>query len=178
MTELLDIGPGRIAVRRVDGSLIFDSAQRMPHILGTLSVTGVTVEFPAVPGETWTGTVHNTPAHDLFSRQALAAYPSPVPPQFWWGKARVTQTAFGTFGGYQFGKMFLDGVMQPWTGSLWLERVRDRLIRHVNLAVHDGEVVLEKRQSGTGRSSVVNFISTTRSVFTLDADIAWGVFDE
>lgn len=178
MTTLLDIGPGQIVVRRADGSTVFNSATRMPHILGTISLTGVSVEFPAVPGETFTGSVHNTPAHDLFTRQTLAAYPSSVAPQFWWAKARLTQTVFGNFGSYEFGKMFLDGVTQPWIGSLFLERVRNQMIRHMNLGVFGGNIVLEKRQSGTGRSTVVNVFCSTRSVFTLDADIAWGVFDQ
>lgn len=173
----------RIHITRSDGSTALDTATRMPAKLGSISLTGVTVEFPIIPGETNTYLPsngwwrHTTPSSNIVTQQTLAAYPSSVPPQFFWCRARFTWNTVGNIGGRPITPNIMTGEWVPWVGSVFLESYQAYLFRHLNIVVTGGNIVLEKRQSTEYKTTDFNIQGSTHSVYAMDLELAWGIFD-
>ncbi len=184
MVEMIDMTPGRIVIRRADNSTVLDTDTRMPAKLGSISLTGVSLEWPVTDSEYneflplsgwWRHRMYETNRN---THQVLAAYPSPVAPQFFWCRYKLTDSVSGNVGGYPLAPGVSRNVWAPWVGSVLVETYGAYLIRHMNItATVGGNIVIEKRQSTIFKSTDNNIQGSTRSVHLLDIELAWGIFD-
>lgn len=187
---LLELSSGQVTMRKVDGSTLFSSASRMPHVLQELSVSGVTLDWPQAPGETQTFLPlagqwrHFVPSHTRTLQVSLGSYTGAVAPQFFWARATLTRTTAGFARSLALQPRVEQGVVLPWLGSIYLENggvdssaAGTEMMRVMNLAVSGGAIVVELRQGSSGFSFDFSTFQTTQSVWSLSATILAGVFD-
>lgn len=184
MTDLIDITADRFIFRRPDGSIMLDTTERTPAEIQRFQITGLTVDWPTVSGETnvWqpiSGNYrHDIPAHNTYATQSIGAIaPAGVTPQFFLTTIKMTQTLMGSAGGNTLWCRQPQGISMGMVGSLHLESHAVYVFRAINIAAVGGNIVLEKRQMGIGYSQSFNAPQSTRSTYTMDIDVAWGLFD-
>ncbi len=182
--DLVDLTPGNITLRRPDGSVMFNSAERNPAEAQRVSVTGLTVDWPPVSGEqnVWLPLTsqyrHEIPAHNTYATQTIAALsPAGIAPQFFLTNIKLTQTLQGRAASTPLYCRQAQNIWRPMVGSIHLESHAVYVFRAINIAAVGGNIVLEKRQMGIGYSDTFNIPSSTQSTYTMDFDIAWGIFD-
>lgn len=182
MTDLIDITPGRIILRRPDGSAMMDTAERNPAELGRLTTT-LTVNWPTAPGEynewlplqgKWR---HHIPAHVTTVTQVIGALSIAIAPQFYLARIKASQSLRGKAGPYQIYPRVPLGAWLPMVGSIWLDNVGIYVSRAINLAVSGNNIVLEQRQMGVGYDVDDTIKNSTQSTYTVEIDLAWGIFD-
>lgn len=182
--KLLEATGGRFVMRRPDGSTLFDTAERAPAELQRFQVAGLTVDWPVAPGETnvWLPLQgryrHEIPAHLLYSTQVLGTIsPAGLTPQFYLSSIKMTQTLRGTVAGAGLYCRQPQSIWIGMVGSLQIESFNEYIFRAINIAAVGGNIVLEKRQVGFGGDDDFNIPCSTQSTYTMDFDIACGIFD-
>ena len=182
--DIVDMKPGRFVLRKPDGTPMLDTTERNPAEAGRVTVTGLTVDWPVVPGENneylpLTGLYrHNIPAHQLVTTQTLGALSvAGVTPQLYLTNIKITQTLIGNAGPYKLYCRPSQNQTVSLVGSVLLEAHGIYVYRAINIAVSGGNLVLEKRQLGVGYDANDIVPNSTRSTYTMDIDVAWGVFD-
>lgn len=199
MVDLLDMTAGRIRFRKPDGTVVLDTNDRMPALLGTLSVTGVTLEWPQTPGEFLEGRVTgggierrwNVFASTLNTTVDLGAYPSAASPNIVWARAKLTTVyAAGSISNIDVQKLiFPTGEWVAWVGGSipisTFGRTGDNpawLWRSMSLEVASGRWVARLRQGNADRTTAYTTNTSydtqnTRLELEADFEIGWGVFD-
>lgn len=182
MTKLLDMTGGKFVLRKPDGSVMLDTAERTPAEIDTAAVT-LTIDWPIAPGEyiEWLPVSgkyrHHIPAHQTLSTQVVKALPiAGIVPQFYLTRWRITQTLRGKAGPYQM----YPRPPRSWfgaVGSAWLENHGIYVFRAINLAVSGSNIVIEQRQLGVGYEIDDIIPNSTRSTYTVEIDLGWGIFD-
>ena len=138
MVEMLDMTAGRIVIRRPNGTTVLDTDTRMPAKLGSISLTGVSLEWPVTDGEYneflplsgfWRHRMYETNRN---TQQTLAAYPSSVAPQFFWCRVKLADATSGNVGGFALARGVTRGVWVPLVGSVLVETYGTYLMRHIN----------------------------------------------
>lgn len=183
MPAQMIMSAGRLRILKDGGGVVLDTDARMPARLGEISTT-VTLDWPVTDGEynewlpqsgLWRHRMYQTQRN---TPVVLGAYPASLPaPQFYWCRYRLTQSLTGTVAGIGMPPKSPRGVWLPWVGSVLLEHWGPYLMRHCNLAVVGGNLVVEMRQSTTFKLSDFNLQSSTRSTMSLEIKVAWGIFD-
>lgn len=198
MTRLFEVTSSGLIIRDpTSGDVLLDSGDRMLAKIGELSVTGVTLEWPKVPGEAENcifsgGGIscrHTVPAYENTSPVVIGAHTGPLP-HIIWARVKLTRTVAGRFdsGIDEQSHPYADGMwVQMPGGSLMIERGAYQsggnkatwLWRHIDFAVSTGDWVVNKRQSNIAYTSPYRSLhnGNTRSVYTMDAVITWANLD-
>lgn len=123
MTDLLDIAPTTgIVLRDTDGTVVLDTNQRMPHVLGSVSFAG-SISLPKISGEvrvsrlTLGGTEYRwlVPEHNGRVTLDMGAWSAPAF-NFFFGRVQVLRDA-GTWPGHSGGAVNWHLPVVPFTWS-------------------------------------------------------------
>lgn len=196
--NLFEAAAGKLIFRRADGTVMLDTAERMPAITGTIE-TSVTAAWTQPAGEVIQGrivgggTLEYRWVHPATARESsvdLGAAPTSYTPNFLLTRFKATRTPSSStmYLHARADTMFSQG---QWitlnSGSIWVEHMKTSNAneyignRHWDVAIESGRWVLKLREStrayNTSYSTALGSPGSSAASYAVDIALAWGVFD-
>ena len=203
MTDVFDVRPGRLIIRRTNGSTYLDSADRTLVYLGSRTYGNVKVSFPKFSSEFVTNPDAVTFRQDFSIGQQTVTLPNitlgsigTVAPKWMMVLVNGTRTAPSGIGGstsiigngvLYLQSMFPEGAWMPLNGgSLWVEQARtsgndDPFVQRIMTVQTAGSTfVVTRKQSSRAfvkEDETTTGSGSTASSFNFNISIEWGTFD-